>query len=158
MGSKAPCVPCAPSEANSRQLTAAEIFFTMKEVASRKVLISFSLLWILISSFASPSALANPKTELFFSQVTSGVLMGALLGTATLAFTERPADNLQNIARGASLGLYAGILVGLYQIYVVPYRSRNQQILVDHNFGLAPVFNPQGQLVGATGQFRVYRF
>ena len=43
-----------------------------------------------------------------------GVLAGTLVGAATLAFTEQPGQNLNKVARGASLGLYAGILLGLY--------------------------------------------
>jgi hypothetical protein len=39
------------------------------------------------------------------------------VGVATLAFTADPGDNLMNIARGASIGLYCGILLGLYLTY-----------------------------------------
>ncbi len=83
------------------------------------------MLRVLIASFiivslAFPSkAKAEPLKELIMSSAY-GVLAGTLVGAATLAFTERPGDNLRNIARGASLGLYAGILLGLYVIYVVP--------------------------------------
>jgi len=46
------------------------------------------------------------------------------VGVATLAFTSSPADNLMNIARGASLGLYAGIILGTYLVYA-PEDSEN---------------------------------
>jgi hypothetical protein len=49
-----------------------------------------------------------------------GVLAGTLVGAASLAFTKRPGDNLNRVARGASLGLYTGILLGLYVVYIVP--------------------------------------
>ena len=45
---------------------------------------------------------------------TYGVLAGAFLGIASIAFVQRPGENLRNIAVGASLGLYAGILFGGY--------------------------------------------
>lgn len=56
----------------------------------------------------------------FVSSCMYGVLAGTLVGAASLAFTKRPGDNLNRIARGASLGLYTGILLGLYVVYVVP--------------------------------------
>ena len=56
----------------------------------------------------------------FVRSCTYGVLAGTLVGAATLAFTEQPGENLNKVARGASLGLYAGILLGLYVVYIVP--------------------------------------
>ncbi len=58
---------------------------------------------------------------------TYGVLAGTLVGAASLAFTDRPGDNLNRVARGASFGLYAGILLGVYIVYVVP--SAEEQAL-----------------------------
>ncbi len=56
----------------------------------------------------------------FVRSCTYGVLAGTLVGAATLAFTEQPGENISRVARGASLGLYSGILLGLYVVYVVP--------------------------------------
>lgn len=58
---------------------------------------------------------------------TYGVLAGTLVGVASLAFTSQPGDNLKNIAKGASLGLYAGILLGAYVVYVVPGQIAAEQ-------------------------------
>lgn len=69
--------------------------------------------------FAPRAAQAEPGRE-FIMSATYGVLAGTLVGAATLAFTDKPGDNLRNIARGASYGLYAGILLGLYVVYGVP--------------------------------------
>ena len=55
----------------------------------------------------------------FLLSCTYGVLAGTMLGAATLALTDRPSDHLHRVARGASLGLYAGILLGAYVVYVV---------------------------------------
>lgn len=65
------------------------------------------------------SASASPAKE-FIMSCTYGVLAGTLVGAATLAFTDQPGDNLNKVARGASLGLYAGIALGLYVVYIVP--------------------------------------
>ncbi|HEX4923902.1 MAG TPA: hypothetical protein VFV50_07440 [Bdellovibrionales bacterium] len=75
---------------------------------------------IVVSCFFAPrAAQAEPGRE-FIMSATYGVLAGTLVGAATLAFTDKPGDNLRNIARGASYGLYAGILLGLYVVYGVP--------------------------------------
>jgi hypothetical protein len=69
---------------------------------------------------------AEPVRE-FAMSATYGVLAGTLVGAASLAFTDRPGDNLNRVARGASFGLYAGILLGVYIVYVVP--SAEEQAL-----------------------------
>jgi hypothetical protein len=66
----------------------------------------------------------NPTRE-FVMACTYGVLAGTLVGAASLAFTSKPSDNMNKVARGASLGLYAGILLGLYVVYVVPGMEEN---------------------------------
>ncbi len=42
------------------------------------------------------------------------------MGVASLAFSDDPGSKMNNIARGASLGLYAGIGFGLYVVYGNP--------------------------------------
>jgi hypothetical protein len=64
-------------------------------------------------------AKAEPMRE-FIMSCSYGVLAGTLVGAATLAFSDKPGDNLNKVARGASFGLYAGILLGLYVVYGVP--------------------------------------
>ena len=56
----------------------------------------------------------------FILSCSYGVLAGTLVGAATLAFSDKPGDNLNKVARGASIGLYAGILLGAYVVYGVP--------------------------------------
>jgi hypothetical protein len=69
--------------------------------------------FVLILSLACSNSFANSGKE-FTTSVIYGTLAGTLVGAASLAFTSSPADNLGNVARGASYGLYAGILLGLY--------------------------------------------
>lgn len=66
-----------------------------------------------------PSAQASSERE-FIMSCTYGVLAGTLVGAASLAFADNPGDNLQRVARGASIGLYAGILLGVYTVYYLP--------------------------------------
>lgn len=64
-------------------------------------------------------AKADPTRE-FIMSCSYGVLAGTLVGAATLAFSDKPGENLNKVARGASIGLYAGILLGLYVVYGGP--------------------------------------
>lgn len=63
----------------------------------------------------------------FLLSCTYGVLAGALVGAASLAVEDNPSDKIHRVARGASLGLYTGILLGLYVVYVVPAQIEAEQ-------------------------------
>lgn len=66
---------------------------------------------------ASPARAAGGGTDPtreFITTCTYGALAGGLVGAATLAFSEDP--KIGNVAKGASLGLYVGIVLGLYMI------------------------------------------
>ena len=71
----------------------------------------------------------------FIMSCTYGVLAGTLVGAAMLAFTDQPGDNLNKVARGASLGLYAGIMLGVYVVYIVPGQLEQNE---DYLIGLPP--------------------
>jgi len=72
-----------------------------------------------------PPSYADSGRE-FLMSCTYGVLTGALVGAATLAVEDDPDQKLHRIARGASLGLYTGILLGLYVVYMVPAQMENR--------------------------------
>lgn len=55
---------------------------------------------------------SNKKLKTFLTACAYGTVGGALLGLASLAFISNPSDNYGNIAKGASLGLYGGIIYG----------------------------------------------
>lgn len=54
------------------------------------------------------------RSREFIMSCSYGLLTGTLLGAASLAFSDNPGQNLHRVARGASLGLYAGIALGWY--------------------------------------------
>ncbi len=86
-----------------------------------RIITLFFLILLMPQAFAQPQPPpGQSSTREFIASCTYGVLAGTLVGTASLAFTDRPGDNLNNIARGASLGLYTGIALGLYVVYIVP--------------------------------------
>lgn len=97
------------------------------------------------------------------TSITYGTLAGTLVGAASLAFTDNPGDNLQRVARGASLGLYTGILLGVYVAYMVsagPAEINYEQRLPGEvmNFDLQPELDQKGSLVGARLQYNVLNF
>ena len=88
--------------------------------SSFKRMLKISACLVLIFGLLLPRpSQADPARE-FLLSCTYGVLAGTLVGAAALAFTSNPGDNLNMVARGASLGLYAGIFLGFYIVYGVP--------------------------------------
>ena len=79
---------------------------------------------------------SDSEMKAFVTSSTYGVLAGALVGAATLAFTENPSDHLRNVAKGASLGLYAGILLGVYVVYLVPGQMEEQRRKEEEQLGV----------------------
>ncbi len=62
----------------------------------------------------------DPKMKVMLESSGYGAAGGALLGTATLAFD----GEARNIFKGASLGLYAGILFGAYVLTSYEMKKR----------------------------------
>ncbi len=91
------------------------------QIQGRKGLLQAGLVVLVAASGATlpMTARANPMRE-FVMSCSYGVLAGTLVGAATLAFADQPGESLNKIARGASIGLYAGILLGFYVVYGVP--------------------------------------
>lgn len=74
-----------------------------------------------LALFFSSSAFAiDPKVKVLGTMAGYGVVGGALLGTASMAFDAGP----RAIAKGASLGLYAGLLFGGYIILSYEMKKR----------------------------------
>lgn len=114
-----------------------------------------------------PEAKAEPMRE-FIMSCSYGVLAGTLVGAATLAFSDKPGDNLNKVARGASFGLYAGILLGLYVVYGVPNQEEaniRDQLGMEKirprempRLMIAPVVSDRGELNGGEFRYDVMRF
>lgn len=107
-------------------------------------------------------AQVSPPKE-FITSVTYGVLAGTLMGIASLAFTRNPGDNLNKIARGASLGLYLGIALGLYVTYGVgeeppPDDLGLRRPIKEPDLILYPIFSETAALEGFGGMYKVLSF
>lgn len=128
-----------------------------------KSLASAALAFLILST--SLPARADNETREFVMSCTYGVLAGTLVGAASLAFTAKPGDSMFRVARGASLGLYVGILLGLYVVYIVPDLEENpdQQDPVARldrlPFMIRPTFSANvGALDGVAADWTVLRF
>lgn len=97
---------------------------------------------------------ANPMKE-FLVTCAYGTAAGALLGLASLAFTEDPGGKINNVARGASLGLYAGIALGF-----VKTQQQNQDYEVNNAVYFTPMITQTKvkTLEGAVLNYQIFNF
>ncbi len=65
----------------------------------------------------------DPRAKAIGLMAVYGTVGGALLGTAALAFD---ADG-RSVAKGASLGLYAGLIFGSYVVLSYAYQKHQKQ-------------------------------
>lgn len=132
-------------------------------ILSRRALTISLMIGLVIGLVGVPArqAQAEPMREFVLSS-TYGVMAGTLVGAASLAFSDRPGDNLNRVARGASIGLYAGILLGLYVVYGVSSGAGDESDQLGEiqppRFLLYPVATHRGEFDGAAAQFRVLTF
>lgn len=124
----------------------------------KRMLAVFSALFM-----ALPARADDNSGREFIMSCTYGVLAGTLVGAASLAFVKKPGDNMQRVARGASLGLYSGILLGLYVVYIVPGMSGGEEedpIARAENlpFMIAPTFTSDNRLDGLQADFKLLSF
>ena len=85
----------------------------------KKLIISTFVCFTLLFSSVSHASV-DPKLKMVVPMASYGVVGGALLGTASLAF----GSGGRSIAKGASLGLYAGIIFGSYIILNYEMKKR----------------------------------
>lgn len=111
------------------------------------------------TSTYNPESSGGSQKE-FIMSCTYGVLAGTLIGAATLAFVDKPSDNLNKVARGASIGLYAGILLGAYVTYIVPSMEEDpyEHPYISSSLLVNPLFNEEGQMDGAELGFQFLSF
>lgn len=138
----------------------------MKPVVNQFFQISLALIVVFStypSAQAQSSANSSTASREFLMSCTYGTLAGTLVGAASLGFEKEPGQKLNRIARGASLGLYAGILLGLYVVYVVPgqmEKAREERLRKQMSqFDLSPTFSPVSKRMdGAVASYRILEF
>jgi hypothetical protein len=127
------------------------------------------VLGLMVASLLAPAAHADTEMKEFLMSCTYGVLAGTLVGAALLAFTDQPGENLSKVARGASIGLYTGIALGLYVVYGIDEKEEDPDMLNGPSghwrgrqhkqplWALAPTLH-EGRLDGAALVGEVFRF
>lgn len=125
------------------------------------IVISTSVFFVHCLSSAQSSGSASSRE--FIMSCTYGTLAGTLVGAASLGFESNPGDNLNRIAKGASIGLYAGILLGLYVVYIVPgqmEKAREDRLRKQMGqFDLVPTTHPLSRSIdGAVAHYRILDF
>lgn len=105
----------------------------------------------LIALIVTSSAPAADLRE-FLKSCAYGTMTGAALGVVSLALSDRPSEDLNNVARGASLGLYGGIAYGLYRA-----QNPTVQTYQEPSFGFSPLFE-KGKMDGLKFETAIYRF
>lgn len=122
----------------------------IKRALSLLIILGFTSSFKVYAQPAGAMPASDPSRE-FISSCTYGVMAGTLVGVASLAFVDKPSDNMNRVARGASIGLYTGILLGLYVVYVVPSMESEEEdpvAKIDQlPFRLAPTFDKNGTSV-----------
>ena len=124
----------------------------------RRVVATLCLMVMLI-----PVRAHADSTREFMMSAAYGTLAGTIVGAATLAFSDKPGDNLNKVARGASLGLYAGILLGLYVAYGGPTEDSDAAEQLKNtsykqpDFLVAPIIGDRG-FEGAQASYSVLKF
>lgn len=78
----------------------------------RKV-VSLIILTVMLSATVPAFAGGDPALLDTFQDSLYGVLIGSLIGGATVAFTKKPANHLINIGIGAGIGAIGGAAFGL---------------------------------------------
>ena len=100
----------------------------------KKFIVSFAFI---LALFALPAqSHAGSSLEVVFWDSLMGAGIGALAGSATLAFMDHPGDHLERIAQGASLGLVCGLGFGIYEISPMFYTATTPSGKKERVYGL----------------------
>jgi len=108
-------------------------------------------LLVLVLILQTQTVFAN-DLRTFLKNCAWGTIGGAAVGVASLAFTDKPSESWSNVAKGASLGLYAGIAYGLYQINKEPTTQYQQP-----DFALFPTLK-EGKVESIHVTSTIYEF
>lgn len=114
------------------------------------------ILCFLFIALSSPLLKAADSMNTFLTSCAYGTAGGAVLGLASLAFSEDPGGKVSSVAKGASLGLYFGIAMGFYLINTAPGPTEVLQ-QKEPGYLLAPIFNDYN-LDGAQVMINLVRY
>ena len=109
---------------------------------------------ILLLLLIFPSLTLAQSLRSFLGTCAWGVVGGAAAGVISLALVDKPSESWNNVAKGASLGLYVGIGYGFYKMN---QPAENFNKIQEPNFSWSPRFE-QGEVSGVDVAAVLYRF
>ena len=80
---------------------------------------------VLLMSINTKAQDRSADMRFFLKSSGYGALFGALAGTVSLVFEDKMGDHSINVARGTSLGLYAGMIYGYSHMNESPQPNSN---------------------------------
>jgi hypothetical protein len=122
-----------------------------------KKIITLSVICITLLVSSVSHAAMDPKLKMVGTMAGYGVVGGALLGTASMAF----GSGGRSIAKGASLGLYAGIIFGGYIIFNYEMKKRGYGSGTTEDYypeSSGPYENDQGHMKMNLEEFQLAQF
>jgi len=100
-------------------------------------LLAFVLAVFVLPCPSQAAGPGDPSLEVVLYDSLVGAGIGALAGTATLAFMDHPGDHLDRVYQGAAIGMLCGMVFGMYEIRPVLYSYTNHSGKRDTAYGLA---------------------
>ena len=121
----------------------------------KKLIIACTVSFTLLFSSLSYAGL-DPKLRMVATMAGYGTVGGALLGTAALAF----GAGGRSIAKGASIGLYAGIVFGSYIILNYEMKKRGYSTEKEDYYpeSSSPYENERGEISVDLDSYRLAQF
>lgn len=114
---------------------------------------------LIISFLVIPKPAQAGEMKTFLLSCAYGTMIGAAVGLASVAVSDDPSHHGQNIAKGASLGLYAGIGLGLYLNYGRSSSADTQDVEFKE---ISPMWlqadSHKGQIQGASVHWTTLQF
>ncbi len=101
--------------------------------------VALRILFVFFFGLSSAQAQSG-DLGVFLRSCAYGTAAGAILGLGVVALSENPGEKLNTVARGASLGLYAGMGFGLYALYGEPRSSREYSMLESSQLVRNPIW------------------
>ncbi|WP_165931681.1 hypothetical protein [Pseudobacteriovorax antillogorgiicola] len=122
-------------------------------------MLALSLVEILISGAASAQVTnSQERFQDFFATAGYGTAFGAALGAATLPFQENPEKHLRSVAIGASIGFFAGSLLGSYVIFM-PSVAESTPESHSPKLTVTPLFDRKGERIqGIQSSWQIAQF
>lgn len=93
----------------------------------KSVVVAIIAVVVVMSSAFPASAEDNAMKEIFQDALYGG-LAGTLIGAATIAFTQKPADHLRNLGIGGAVGVIAGTAYGVIKTSKALAQVENGQV------------------------------